>query len=60
MAARILKQYFNPEGVLVVVYKSRAPRAGERTWPMIKGSAANMGAKALSLATHGVVKRKHG
>jgi hypothetical protein len=27
---------------------------------MIKGSAFNMGAKALSLATHGVVKRKHG
>jgi hypothetical protein len=60
MRSKILKEYFNAEGVLVTVYRARAPRAGERTWPMVKGSAAHMGAKALSLATHGVVKRKHG
>jgi hypothetical protein len=57
---RILKQYFTDDGMLVTVYKPRAPKAGERTWPMIKGSAFSMGAKALSLAEHGVVKRKHG
>ena len=60
MAARILRQYTGADGVLVTVYKPRAPKAGERTWPMIKGSIFSVGAKALSLAEHGVVKRKHG
>ena len=57
---RILNQYFNPEGVLVTVYRPRAPRAGERTFPAIKGSVANMGAKAVVLAGFGINKRARG
>jgi len=54
---RILKQYTNSEGVLVTVYKPRAPRATEKTWKAIKGSIFNMGAKAAML--HGMGYRVH-
>lgn len=57
---RILNTYFNAEGVLVTVYKPRAPRAGERTFPAIKGSISNMGAKAVMLTTIGINKRAKG
>ena len=60
MAARILRQYTGADGVLVTVYKARAPRSGERTWPMLKGSIANMGAKAIVLQTIGINKRSKG
>jgi hypothetical protein len=57
---RILNQYFNAEGILVTVYKPRAPRAGERTFPPIKGSISNMGAKAVVLTALGINKRARG
>lgn len=53
MVAKVLRTYFNPEGVLVTVYKPRAPRTGERTWPVIKGSIANMGSKSAGLIASG-------
>ena len=57
---RILKQYTNSEGLVVTVYKSRAPRAGEKTWKAIKGSISNMGAKAAILSGVGYNVRAHG
>ena len=57
---RILSTYTAPEGFLVTVYATRAPRKTERTFPAIKGSIANMGGKAIVLATMGINKRARG
>jgi hypothetical protein len=57
---RILSTYTAPEGFLVTVYAARAPRKGERTFPAIKGSISNMGAKAVKLACVGINKRARG
>jgi hypothetical protein len=57
---RILSTYTAPEGFLVTVYATRAPRKTERTFPAIKGSITNMGAKACKLAAFGINKRARG
>ena len=46
--------------VKVTILPYRRPRKSERTWPMIRGSVSNMGAKAVALAQHGITKRKLG
>ena len=47
-------------GIKITVYDYVPPRKTQRTFPMIKGSVANLGAKAISLSTVGLLKRKHG
>jgi hypothetical protein len=44
----------------VTVYQYRKPSKAQRTWPMVKGSIANMGRQAITLAGAGLTKRKHG
>ena len=50
----VLAQYTNPEGLLVTVYKPRAPRRSERTWHATKGSVAQLGAKGANLRNAGL------
>ena len=56
----ILSQFINEQGVIVTVFKPVAPRKGERTWVAIRGSVANMGAKANALNHAGINARVHG
>jgi len=46
--------------VKIVVLPYRKPRKSERTWPMIKGSVANVGRQAVVLAQQVINKRSHG
>ena len=48
------------DGALVKVYAYKAPAKSQRTFPAVKGSVCNMGAKAVTLGCSGVLKRKHG
>lgn len=53
-----LAQY-EVDGVKVTVYKPCKPRKGEKTWVgASKWSAANLGAKAMSLRDQGLPKAK--
>jgi hypothetical protein len=52
--------YQHPDGYPVYILPAKAPRKCEQVWGSNKFSAANMGAKAVSLALKGVNKRKHG
>ena len=54
-----MTQYYENE-ILVTVYNYRKPRKTERTFPAIKGSLFNIGAKANTLISSGIIKRKHG
>jgi hypothetical protein len=56
--SKAISTYVNSEGVTVQVFAYRKPKA--RTWPMVKGSIANMGRQAITLASEGLTKRKHG
>ncbi len=47
-----------PVKITILPYKP--PRKAERTWPMIKGSVFNVGAKANSLSQIGLTVRKRG
>ena len=60
MKTKVLSQYISEEGVLVTVYSPRKVLSTEKTWKMVKGSIANMGAKAVGLAEAGLYRRKHG
>jgi hypothetical protein len=44
--------------VMTLAYKG--PRASEQVWKPTKGSISSIGAKANTLANHGIIKRKHG
>jgi len=53
-----LAQY-TMDGVVVTVYKPRAPRKSERTWiGAAKWSVANLGGKAISLRQEGLARAK--
>ena len=58
--SKAISTYTNEQGLLVTVYGYHKPRAGERTWKAIKGSLANTGAKASTLAKQGMKVRSHG
>ena len=60
MKTKVLSQYMNEEGVLVTVYTPKRILSSERTWKMVKGSIANMGAQAVKLSAIGLHRRKHG
>ena len=47
-----------PVKITILPYKP--PRKAERTWPMIKGSVFNIGAKANSLSQIGLIVHKRG
>ena len=57
---KAISSYVNPEGVLVQVFAYKKPARANRTWPMVKGSIANMGKQATGLAVAGLNKRPRG
>ena len=57
---KAINTYVNSEGITVSVYAYRKPRSTERTWPVIKGSIFNTGAKANTLVSIGLNTRKRG
>ena len=57
---KAISTYTNPEGVLVQVFAYKQPPRTNRTWPMVKGSIANMGKQATGLAIAGLNKRPRG
>jgi len=59
MKIKPIKVYFD-KGVKITVYDYIKPSRIERTFPAVKGSVANLGAKAVSLSSTGLLKRKHG
>jgi hypothetical protein len=50
--AKPISTYTNTDGVLVQVFAYRKPQS--RTWPMVKGTVANKGAKATMLTSQGI------
>jgi hypothetical protein len=58
--AKAISTYVAEDGCTVTVYQYRKPAKASRTWPMVKGSIANMGRQAITLASEGLTKRKHG
>jgi len=58
MNRTILNQYTTAEGLVVTVYKPRAPRRSERTWVATKGSLAQLGAKGANLRNAGLPHAK--
>jgi hypothetical protein len=46
--------------IIVTVYSYRKPRKSERTFYAQKGSIFNIGAKANSLLSFGIIKHKRG
>ena len=57
--SNILTQYFNENGHLVTVYKTRKPRQGEKTWRgASKYSTYNLGGKAITLRAAGLDNAK--
>jgi len=58
MNRTILNQYTTAEGLVVTVYKPRAPRRSERTWVASKGSVAQLGAKGANLRNAGLAHAK--
>ena len=57
---KAISTYTNSEGVLVQVFAYKKPARANRTWPMVKGSIANMGKQATGLAVAGLNKRPRG
>jgi hypothetical protein len=57
---KAVSTYVAEDGCTVTVYQYRKPSKSQRTWPMVKGSIANMGRQAITLAGAGLTKRKHG
>ena len=57
---KAISNYVNEQGQLVSVYAYRKPAKASRTWQAVKGSVANMGAKAVGLNARGHNVRSHG
>lgn len=52
---KVLRTYYNSDGVLVTVYATAAPRPTEKTWRgNAKYSVANLGRKQLTTGSRGV------
>lgn len=59
--SNILTEYFNTDGHLVTVYKTRKPRQSEKTWHgAVKYTVSNMGRKATGLRDLGYSKASRG
>lgn len=59
--SNILTQYFDENGNMVTVYKTRKPRQSEKTWHgAVKYTVANMGRKASGLRDLGYSKASRG
>jgi hypothetical protein len=54
------ERIYRENGLKITVYPYQAPKRHQRTFPMVKGSIANLGAKAVSLSEVGLTKHKHG
>jgi hypothetical protein len=54
-----MSEYFEND-IKITVYNYKKPRKSERTWPAIKGSISNIGRKAETLCSFGLLKHKRG
>jgi hypothetical protein len=54
-----MTEYFEND-IKITVYNYKNPRKSERTWVAMKGSIANIGRKAETLNSFGILKHKRG